>query len=61
MGNVPWVLRQIARRRRLIAWQRREALTQMVFPLCILLLGGLVLWFGSAVFLPVVRIIGSAA
>lgn len=61
VGNVPWVLRQIARRRRLMTWQRRDFLIQMVFPLCILMLGGLVLWFGSAVFLPLVRIMSSIA
>ncbi len=61
VGNVPWVLRQIAMQHRNSAWQRRQALAQIVFPVCIVMLGGLVLWVGLVIFTPIINMIAGIA
>ena len=61
VGNLPWALSQLATRRRITTWQRRTALAQLVFPICILMLGCLVLRIALAVFMPLIQMITGAS
>lgn len=50
VGNLPWVLRQLANRRQPHAGSVWSAVVHLLFPLCIIVLGGMVLWAGVALF-----------
>ncbi len=57
LGNLPWAMREMAdsNRRRLV--YRAQILLQFLFPMVILIYAALVLWFVTAYFLPLVKLI----
>jgi type IV pilus assembly protein PilC len=60
-GNLPWALRQIAKRRDRRAVYRLATVLQIAYPLAILLLGGFVGFYVIALFIPLVQLIQSLA
>jgi general secretion pathway protein F len=56
-GNLPWALRMLADQKMRIMVFRYSALEQICFPLMVLLLGLMVLWVCTALFLPLVSLI----
>ena len=56
-GNLPWALRTVAARqeKRVVYWL--AAAVQVLYPIVILLLGGLVGFFVIAMFIPVVKLV----
>ena len=60
-GNLAWALREMADASRRQAGHRLRALLQMLFPVLLLMLGGLVFLICVAYFSPLVRLIERAA
>jgi type II secretory pathway component PulF len=56
-GNLPWALRQIARRRERRAVYRWATVLQIAYPAAILLLGAFVAFYVIALFVPIVQLI----
>jgi type IV pilus assembly protein PilC len=56
-GNVPWALRQIARRREQRALYRLATALQILYPAAILFLGAFVGFYVVALFVPLVKLI----
>jgi type II secretory pathway component PulF len=57
VGNVPWALREIAKRREKLAVYWLATRLQLLYPLIILLLGLLVGFYAISMFIPIVRLI----
>jgi type IV pilus assembly protein PilC len=57
VGNLPWVLRQIANRRGKRVIYRLAAALQVLYPLAILAVGGTVAFYCIALFVPIVKLI----
>jgi type II secretory pathway component PulF len=57
VGNLPWALRQIARRREKRAVYRLATALQILYPLAILLLGGFIGFYVLSLFMPLVQLI----
>jgi type IV pilus assembly protein PilC len=58
-GNLPWALRQVAKRREKRAIYRLHNFIQIVYPVLILMVGGVVAFYFLALFIPVVQLIQS--
>jgi type IV pilus assembly protein PilC len=61
VGNLPWALRSIAKRKEKRTVYRLAAAIQVVYPCLILLLGGIVGFTVMALFLPLVKLIEGLA
>ena len=58
-GSLPWALREVAARRQKRGITRLTIVLQVLYPIAILLLGGLVGFYVVALFVPIVRLIDS--
>lgn len=56
-GSLPWALRQVAKRREKRAVFRLASAIQLLYPLVILFLGGVVGFYVVSLFIPIVRLI----
>jgi type IV pilus assembly protein PilC len=56
-GNLPWALRQIAKRREKRAVYRLASALQLLYPIVILCLGGFVGFYVVSLFVPIVKLI----
>jgi type IV pilus assembly protein PilC len=56
-GNLPWALRQVAKRREKRAVYRMATALQILYPAVILLLGGIVAFYVVSLFFPLVKLI----
>ena len=56
-GNLPWALRQIAKRREKRSAYRLASALQIVYPMVILLLGAVIGFYVIALFIPIVKLI----
>jgi type II secretory pathway component PulF len=56
-GNLPWALREIARRRDKWTAYRLMATLQVAYPAAILLIGTMVAFYAISLFIPIVRLI----
>jgi protein transport protein HofC len=61
VGNLPWALREIARRRDKRAAYRLMALLQIAYPVAILMIGAMVAFYAVSLFIPIVKLINGLA
>jgi protein transport protein HofC len=61
VGNLPWALREIAKRRDNRAAYRLMAAMQVFYPIVILIIGAVVAFYAVALFIPIVRLINGLA
>jgi protein transport protein HofC len=57
VGNLPWALREIAKRRDKRAAYRLMAALQIFYPIAILAIGAVVAFYAVALFIPIVKLI----